>query len=65
MTRNSQFHGRSKHIAIKYHFIRDETKKGSIKVEYCRTDEMIVDMLTKPLYAEKFKNSETWLELKK
>ena len=29
MAKNPQFNGRSKHIAIKYHFIRDETKKGS------------------------------------
>ena len=54
MTRNPQFHGWCKHIAIKYHFIRDETKKGTINVQYCRTDDMIVDMLTKGLYAEQF-----------
>ena len=54
MTKNPQFHGRSKHIAIKYHFIRDETKKGIIDVQYCKTDDMIADMLTKGLYAEQF-----------
>ena len=54
MTKNPQFHGRSKHIAIKYHFVRDETKKGIIEVEYCRTDDVIADMLTKGLYAERF-----------
>ena len=54
MTKNPQFHGRSKHIAIKYHFVRDETKKGNIEVEYCRTDDMIADMLTKGLYIECF-----------
>ena len=54
MTRNPQFHGRSKHIAIKYHFIRDETKKGTIDVRYCRSSDMIADILTKGLYAEQF-----------
>ena len=54
MTKNPQFHGRCKHIAIKYHFVRDETKKGTINVQYCRTDDMIADMLTKGLYAEQF-----------
>ena len=54
MTKYPQFHGRSKHIAIKYHFVRDEAKKGNIEVEYCRTDDMIADMLTKGLYAERF-----------
>ena len=32
MTKNPTFHSRSKHIAIKYHFIRDEVKKGKIDV---------------------------------
>ena len=54
MAKNSQFHGRSKHIDIKYHFNRDETKKGTIDIQYCRTDNVIADMLTKGLYAERF-----------
>ena len=54
MAKNPRFHGRSKHIAIKYHSIRDETKNGTIDVQYCRTEDMIADMLTKGLYAERF-----------
>ena len=54
MAKNSQFHGQSKHIDIKYHFNRDETKKGTIDIQYCRTDDVIADMLTKGLYAERF-----------
>ena len=41
-------------LLSKYHFIRDETKKGTIDVQYCRTDDMIADILTKGLYAERF-----------
>ena len=48
----TQFHGRSKHIDIKHHFVRDEVK-GTVDVRYCRTDDMIPDMLTKGLYAER------------
>ena len=33
MTKNPQFHGRCKHIKIKYHFIRDKARKGTINVE--------------------------------
>ena len=54
MTKNPQFHGRCKHISIKYHFIRVEARKGTINIQYCRTDNMIADMLTKGLYAERF-----------
>ena len=53
MTKNPQFHGRSKHIAIKYHFIRDKVIDG-IKVQYCPTTEMIADMLTKGLPTNTF-----------
>ena len=42
--KNPQFHGRCKHIAIKYHCIRDEARKGTINVQYCRTDDMIADI---------------------
>ena len=46
---NPVFHDRSKHIGIKYHFIRDYVQKGAVKLEYIPTDEQIVDILTKAL----------------
>ena len=41
-------------LDIKYHFIRDEARKGIINVQYYRSDSMITDMLTQGLYAERF-----------
>jgi hypothetical protein len=38
-----------KHINICYHFIQDVVKKGYIKLQYCPTDDMMVDILTKVL----------------
>ena len=35
MTKNPQFHGRSKHTSIKYHFIRDQVEKGIVNLNYC------------------------------
>ena len=49
MTKGPQFHGHSKHISIKYHFIRDLVTDGTVEVKYCPTQEMIADMLTKGL----------------
>ena len=54
MTKNPQFHGRSKHISIEYHFVRDQVSDKTIKVEYCPTAEMIADMLTKALPKDQF-----------
>ena len=48
------FHDRSKHIEMKYHFIRDLVQGGALKLQYIRTDEKIADILTKPLTASKF-----------
>ena len=48
------FHDKSKHIEIKYHFIRDMVMKGYVKLEYIATDEQVSDVLTKPLAREKF-----------
>uniref|UniRef100_A0A1X7U559 Reverse transcriptase Ty1/copia-type domain-containing protein n=1 Tax=Amphimedon queenslandica TaxID=400682 RepID=A0A1X7U559_AMPQE len=55
LTKNPQFHGRSKHIAIKYHFIREQVKEGMIRVEYCKTEDMLADIFTIGLFGERFK----------
>jgi hypothetical protein len=54
MTENHVFHDRSKHIEIRYHFIRDMVQRGALKLQYISTDEQVVDMLTKPLSRVKF-----------
>ncbi|KAG3046761.1 hypothetical protein PI125_g26935 [Phytophthora idaei] len=49
MTKNPVNHGRTKHIDIKYHHIRDEVKRGEVKLEYCETSAMLADIMTKAL----------------
>jgi hypothetical protein len=46
---NGQFHARTKHIDIRYHFIRYVVDNGSIHLLYCPTEDMTADILTKPL----------------
>ena len=48
------FHDKSKHIEIRYHYIRDMVQRGAIKLQYISTDEQAVDVLTKPLSHVKF-----------
>jgi hypothetical protein len=54
LTKNRVFQDKSKHIEMKYHFIRDMVQRRTIKLQYIRTDEQIADILTKPLSLGKF-----------
>ena len=36
------------------YFISDQIKKGYIKIQYCPTNQMTADYLTKPLQGQKF-----------
>jgi len=49
MAQNAGFHGRTKHIDIRHHFVRDKVNDGTIELKYCRSDQMLADMLTKGL----------------
>jgi len=44
---------RAKHIDTQLHHIRDRIAKGEIIVQYCATNQMLADILTKPLPAQK------------
>ncbi|PKI62768.1 hypothetical protein CRG98_016867 [Punica granatum] len=52
LAENPVFHGRSKHIDIKYHFIRALVKSGEIVLEFCKSEDQVADMFTKPLKAD-------------
>ncbi|CAD6256928.1 unnamed protein product [Miscanthus lutarioriparius] len=53
LMKNPVFHGRSKHIDIKYHFIRECVERGQIVVKRVSTSEQKSDSLTKALLAVK------------
>ena len=46
---------RSKHLNVRYFYIKDCLDKGYLKLEYCHTDDMIADLMTKPLNGMKFR----------
>ena len=45
---------RTKHIDVRYYFIKDKINSKELTVQWCSTDEMIADYNTKPLSGEKF-----------
>ena len=55
MSKNQQYHGRTKHIAIKYHFVREKVAADIVRIPYCKSEDMLADIFTKPLCAPRFK----------
>ena len=56
MTNNPQFHGRAKHIDIKYHYVGEQVLAKVIELKYCESENMIADILTKGLGQKQFEN---------
>jgi hypothetical protein len=54
MADNPVEHSRTKHIAIRYHFLRDHQQRGDIEIAYVSTKEQLVDSFTKPLDEKTF-----------
>ncbi|KAJ7980732.1 Retrovirus-related Pol polyprotein from transposon TNT 1-94 [Quillaja saponaria] len=54
LSRNPVLHGRSKHIDVKFYFLRDLTKERVIDLIYCRSEDQVADIFTKPLKVAAF-----------
>eukprot|EP00253_Pinus_taeda_P027794 PITA_27794 len=55
LAKNSAFHSRTKHIQLKYHFVRSVLEDGQLKVEKIHTSQNPADMLTKVVTREKLR----------
>ncbi|KAJ8630112.1 hypothetical protein MRB53_023435 [Persea americana] len=49
LANNPVLHGRSRLIDVKYYFLRDLSNDGTIKLVYCRSEDQVTDIQTKPL----------------
>nr|GEV00064.1 ribonuclease H-like domain-containing protein [Tanacetum cinerariifolium] len=47
-------HSRTKHIAVRYHFIKEHVEKGTIELYFVKTDYQLADLFTKALPAYRF-----------
>ena len=54
LAKNPQFHGRSKHIDIQHHYVRERVVDGTVELLYIDTARQVADGLTKPLPREPF-----------
>ena len=56
LAQDGHYHARTKHIDIRYHFIRYIIEEGTIKLVYCSTNDMTADTLMKALPSTKAKH---------
>ena len=56
LTKDHQYHARTKHIDICFHFIRWVIEQGKVKLVYCATNDMLANAFTKALLSVKVKH---------
>ena len=54
MAKNPVFHRRTKHIKIKYHFLKEDEAKNEVKLKHCKLEDQVAIILTKALPKAKF-----------
>nr|GEV50747.1 copia protein [Tanacetum cinerariifolium] len=54
ISRNPVQHLRTKHIAVRYHFIKEHVEKGTIELYFVKTDYQLADLFTKALPTDHF-----------
>ena len=64
LAKNPVFHGRSKHIDVRYHFIRECVERGEIVLKYVNSENQKADVLTKALETAKFEKMRDLLGIK-
>lgn len=64
LAKNPVFHGRSKHIDIRYHFIRECVERGEVVIKHICSEEQRADILTKALSTVKFERMRKLLGVK-
>ena len=65
LTENPEFHRRSKHIEIKWHWIREVVELRKIEIKFISTKEMVADGFTKPLPHKPFEEFRKMLGMEK
>jgi hypothetical protein len=54
VAKTPMLHSKTKHIEVRYHFLRDIVEKGNIDLIHVPTVKQLADILTKPLDQDTF-----------
>jgi len=47
-------HRKTKHINRRFHYLREQVQEGNIRLKYCKGEDNVADIFTKPLYPDVF-----------
>ena len=64
LAKSNKSHSKSKHMDIKYNFVKDMVNKNKVLLEYCPSSEMLADIFTKGLPSERFSRLRLLLGMK-
>jgi hypothetical protein len=56
LAENPEFHARTKHVEVHYHFVREKVLEGKIKMYQTKTENQVADIFTKGLNTAKFRD---------
>lgn len=56
-------HGKSKHIEVRFHYLRELVNGEIVKLKYCETENQVADIFTKSLKLELFEKLRALLEM--
>lgn len=54
LSKNPVMHRRTKHIDVRYHYLRDLVNEGAMKLVFCGTNDQVADIMTKPMKLDQF-----------
>ena len=65
LTKNLIFHGKNKHIDIKFHYLHDLVKDKEIILEFCSFENQVANIFTKSIKVETLLNLKKMMGIKK
>ena len=58
---NLVYHDTTKHVEMRYHYVRDMVQTRAVELQFVPTDEQVADVLTKSLVRGKFEGFQKML----
>ena len=52
--KDPKYHGKTKHIQIRYHFVREMITQNEVVLKHIPTNQMVADPFTKPIARDAF-----------